>query len=165
MDLAAALSRIDNFDFDSLREETNDIRKKLHFNDSNSDEYEDDIRQELELKVKIKNNTNNITCMQTQTLIPLQELNKNIYILRTNNCVHDVCLEEKDNKRRSTRSVKFSGIEKEQNEINKPTLSITPYIKKRKISSKTNEKNNTLIKNSSEISKKQRIRRSQNKKI
>lgn len=235
MDLAAALSRIDNFDFDSLREETNDIRKKLHFNDSNSDEYEDDIRQELELKVKIKNNTNNITCMQTQTLIPLQELNKNICksqkknitaqtnmnendiilnqtlplnintstpckkdrddiylnilkekhisvsdkkenpqnnkcirvlrnrsisidssidkkksfkkestnvqkqeykenethldrrkrrnyfknnindnektdILRTNNCVHDVCLEEKDNKRRSTRSVKFSGI-------------------------------------------------------
>ncbi|XP_031365725.1 guanylate kinase-associated protein mars-like [Apis dorsata] len=290
MDLAAALSRIDNFDFDSLREETNDIRKKLHFNDSNSDEYENDIRQELELKVKIKNNTNNITCMQTQTSISLQELNESICkpqkknitaqtnmnendiilnqikqtlplnintstpykkdkddiylnilkekhisvsdkeenpqnnecirVLRNrsisidtsivkkksfkkestnvqkqeckenethldrrkrrsyfknnindnektdiNNYIHDVCLEEKDNKRRSTRSVKFSEIEKEQNKINKSILPVTSYIKKRKISSKTNEKKNTLVENSSEISKKQRIRRSQNKKI
>lgn len=96
MDLAAALSRIDNFDFDNLREETNDIRKKLHFNDSNSDEYEDDIRQELELKVKIKNNTNNITCMQTQTSISLQELNKSICKPQKKNITAQTNMNEND---------------------------------------------------------------------
>lgn len=96
MDLAAALSRIDNFDFDNLREETNDIRKKLHFNDSNSDEYEDDMRQELELKVKIKNNTNNITCMQTQTSIPLQKLNKSICKPQKKNITAQTNMNEND---------------------------------------------------------------------
>ncbi|OAD46881.1 hypothetical protein WN48_11280, partial [Eufriesea mexicana] len=83
MDLAAALSRIDNFNFNDSDDVTVRAEKKLVF-DNNSNENADDSKQNL----KLENSTNNdttIAYMKTQATTLLEELNKNLKALQRRN--------------------------------------------------------------------------------
>lgn len=71
LNLAAALLRIDNFDLDSSDEVKIGTNRKL-FDNISSNEYEDDVKQNLQ--------DNKITSVQAQTAIPLQESNKDFNI-------------------------------------------------------------------------------------
>ncbi|OAD56738.1 Disks large-associated protein 5 [Eufriesea mexicana] len=80
MDLAAALSRIDNFNFNDPDYVTIRAEKKLVFDDS-SDENDDGTNQNL----KLNNSTNNdttTTYMQTQATTPLAESDKKLNALQ-----------------------------------------------------------------------------------
>ncbi|XP_033319216.1 disks large-associated protein 5-like [Bombus bifarius] len=78
---------------------------------------------------------------------------------------NDICLDKSSDKRRSTRSVKFSGIEKEcSNRTNKPTQPLTPHVKKSKRKSRSMSMETSSL--GIEEKSSQRIsRRSQNKKL
>ncbi|KOX74772.1 Disks large-associated protein 5 [Melipona quadrifasciata] len=71
LNLAAALLRIDNFDLDSSDEVKIGTKRKL-FDNISPNEYEDDVKQNLQ--------DNKITSVQAQTAIPLQESNKDFNI-------------------------------------------------------------------------------------
>ncbi|CAL7950335.1 unnamed protein product [Xylocopa violacea] len=73
LDLAAALTRIDNLDLDNPDDSPIKAEKKLNFDDS-SDECENSIKQ----KSILKNSTNKIISEEIQMEIPLQESNKNV---------------------------------------------------------------------------------------
>ncbi|XP_076756075.1 uncharacterized protein LOC143426472 [Xylocopa sonorina] len=73
LDLAAALTRIDNLDLDNPDDSPIKAEKKLYFDDS-SDECENSIKQ----KSILKNSTNKIMSDEMQMEIPLQESNKNV---------------------------------------------------------------------------------------
>lgn len=75
LNLAAALSRIDNFDLDSSNEETAfRAERKLFFDDVRSDAHKDDIKENSE--------NNKITSPRTQMAIAFQELNKSLGTLQ-----------------------------------------------------------------------------------
>lgn len=75
LNLAAALSRIDNFDLDSSNEETAfRAQRKLFLDDVRSDVHKDDIKENSE--------NNKITSPRTQMAIAFQELNKSLGTLQ-----------------------------------------------------------------------------------
>ncbi|XP_033314811.1 uncharacterized protein LOC117213516 [Bombus bifarius] len=75
LNLAAALSKIDNFDLDSSNEETAfRAERKLFFDDVRSDVHKDDIKENSE--------NNKITSPRTQMAIAFQELNKSLGTLQ-----------------------------------------------------------------------------------
>ena len=77
---------------------------------------------------------------------------------------NDICLDKSSDKRRSTKSVKFSGIEKECSRTNKPTQPVTPHVKKSKCKSRSMSMETSSL--GTEEKPPQRIsRRSQNKKL
>ncbi|XP_012248514.1 disks large-associated protein 5 [Bombus impatiens] len=78
---------------------------------------------------------------------------------------NDISLDKSSDKRRSTRSVKFSGIEKEcSNRTNKPIQPLTPHVKKSKRKSRSMSMETSGL--GIEEKSSQRIsRRSQNKKL
>ncbi|XP_003400142.2 disks large-associated protein 5 [Bombus terrestris] len=77
---------------------------------------------------------------------------------------NDICLDKSSDKRRSTKSVKFSGIEKECSRTNKPTQPVTPHVKKSKRKSRSMSMETSSL--GTEEKPPQRIsRRSQNKKL
>lgn len=71
LSLAAALSRIDNFDLDNSNEVTTSrAERKLFFDDVSSDEHKDDIKE--------NSKDNKITSPRTQMAIAFQKLNKSL---------------------------------------------------------------------------------------
>ncbi|XP_071867731.1 uncharacterized protein [Bombus fervidus] len=71
LNLAAALSRIDNFDLDSSNEVTAfRAERNFFFDDVRSDERKDDIKE--------NSKDNKVTSPRTQTTIAFQELNKSL---------------------------------------------------------------------------------------
>ncbi|XP_068981021.1 uncharacterized protein MCAP_0864-like, partial [Bombus flavifrons] len=75
LNLAAALSRIDNFDLDSSNEVTAfRAERKLFFDDVRSDVHKDDIKE--------NSKNNKITSPRTQMAIAFQELNKSLGTLQ-----------------------------------------------------------------------------------
>ncbi|KOX68337.1 hypothetical protein WN51_07075 [Melipona quadrifasciata] len=181
------LSTIDNFDFDSTDEVNINVEKKLDFDDNEQHETTRILRNrtitstdtpKLKRRSSRKMSINVQETEHKETVTPIDKRKRRSrFKLNTNerndiellcrNC-DDISLDKSKDKRKSTKSVKFS--EKEySDETNKPILPLTPYIKRSKSSKSRSRSNSIHVEiSTSEMEEKplQRVtRRSQNKKL